>query len=81
METFRFCSLNCNLVTEHEALILSVFQGMRMSRPDVVRATLELVVEEIAVADLVPVILSLGRSLTEAGLYSNAANGMPSEKR
>lgn len=81
METFRFCSLNCNLVTEHEALILSVFQGTRMSRPDVVRATLELVVEEIALPDLVSVILSLGRRLIEAGFYSTEAIGMPPEKR
>lgn len=81
METFCFCSLDCNRVTEHEALILSVFDGVRMSRPDVVRGTLELVVEEDAVANLVTVILSLGRSLTEAGLYSTAGVGMPPEKR
>lgn len=74
METFCFCSLDCNRVTEHEALILSVFNGVRMSRPDVVRGTLELLVKEDAVADLVTVILSLGQSLTEA-------IGMSSEKR
>lgn len=81
LETFCFCSLDCNRVTEHEALILSVVHGVRMSRPDVVRATLELVVEEDAVADLVTAILSLGRSLTEAGLYSTAAIGSSNEHR
>lgn len=81
LDTFCFCPLDCNRVSEHEALILSVFDGMRMSRRDVVRATLELVAEQDAVADLVTAILSLGLSLTEAGLYSIAAIGSPYDKR
>jgi hypothetical protein len=52
-----------------------------MSRPDAVLATLALVVEEDAVVDLAAAILSPGRSMTEAALYSTADIGITSGKR
>jgi hypothetical protein len=69
LETFRFCALECNRISEHEALILSFVHAMRMARPDVVRETLALVVEEDAVTDLVEAIVALGRSMAESGIF------------
>ncbi|MGB5076486.1 MAG: hypothetical protein WBO17_03295 [Sphingorhabdus sp.] len=69
LETFRFCALECNRVSEHEALILSFVHGMRMSRPEVVWETMALVVEEDAVTDLVGAILALGRSMSESSIF------------
>jgi hypothetical protein len=69
LETFRFCALECNRISEHEALILSIVHGMRMARPDVVGETLVLVVEEHAVTDLVEAIVALGRSMAVSGIF------------
>jgi hypothetical protein len=68
LETFRFCALECNRVSEHEALIVSFVHGMRMSRPDMVRKTLALVVEEDAVPPLVVAIVQLCRSMAASKL-------------
>lgn len=69
LETFRFCALECNRVSEHEALILSFVHGIRMSRPDMVRKTLALVVDEDAVPDLVAAIVALGRTMSERDIF------------
>lgn len=69
LETFRFCALECNRVSEHEALILSFVHGMRMSRPDAVRATLALVVDEDSITNLVTAVSSLGRAMADSGIF------------
>ncbi len=69
LETFRFCALECNQVSEHEALILSFVHGIRMSRPDVVRATLALVVDENSITNLVTAVSSLGRAMADSGIF------------
>lgn len=69
LETFRFCALECGRVSEHEALILSLIYGMRMSRPEVVRATLVLVVDEDSITPLVTAVASLGQAMAGAGIF------------
>jgi hypothetical protein len=53
---------------------------MRMSRPNAVRASLALVVDEDAVTDLVAAIVSLGRSMAEAKLFPGLPVGAPQAK-
>lgn len=69
LETFRFAQLQCNRIREHEALILSFVYGMRMSRPEAVRATLALVVDEDSITSLVTAVASLGRAMADADIF------------
>ena len=77
LETFGFCSLACNHVSEHEAIILSLVCSLRDARPQVVRDTLALLVEEARIGDLLAVLSALGRSLDEAGIFPARAVGVP----
>lgn len=69
LETFRFCALACNHVSEHEALILSLICSLCDSRPDALRDTLAMLVEEDAVGDLIGALSALGRTLDEAAIF------------
>jgi hypothetical protein len=69
LETFGFCSLDCNHVSEHEAIILSLVCALRDRRPPAVRDTLALLVEEERIGDLLGALSALGRSMDEAGIY------------
>ncbi len=69
LETFGFCSLHCNHVSEHEAIILSLICSLRDSRPQAVRDTLALIVEEERIGDLLAALSSLGRSMDEAEIF------------
>src|SRR5215207_11224620 len=52
LEKFGFCSLHCNHISEHEAIILSLVCSLRDARPQTVRDTLALLVEEERIADI-----------------------------
>lgn len=69
LEQFGFCSLNCNHISEHEAIILSLICSLRDARPQAVRDTLALLVEEERIGDLLAVLSALGRGLDEAGIF------------
>jgi hypothetical protein len=69
LEQFGFCSLHCNHISEHEAIILSLVCSLRDARPQTVRDTLALLVEEERIGDLLGALSALGRSLDEAGLF------------
>jgi hypothetical protein len=69
LETFGFCSLQCNHVSEHEAIILSLICSLRDSRPQTVRDTLALIVEEERIGDLLAALSALGRSLDQASIF------------
>lgn len=68
LENFEFCALRCNHVSEHEAIIISLVCGLRESRPATVRQTLDLLVEEEAVGDLILALSHLGKAMDEAGV-------------
>lgn len=53
LENFQFCALQCNHVSEHEAIIISLVCALRDERPAALRETLDLLVEEEAVGDLI----------------------------
>lgn len=69
LESFQFCALQCNHVSEHEAIIISLVCSLRDERPEAIRKTLDLLVEEEAVGDLVLSLTSLGRSMDKAEIY------------
>ncbi|MGB5779336.1 MAG: hypothetical protein WBH10_09695 [Allopontixanthobacter sediminis] len=68
LETFRYGQLQCNRVHEHEALVLSLISGIRLSRPTALRSTAALMIEEDAVNDLIDAAVSLGSVVSGAGL-------------
>lgn len=69
LENFQFCALQCNHVSEHEAIIISLVCSLRDDRPNILRKTLDLLVEEDAVGDLILTLSSLGESMDKAGIY------------
>lgn len=79
LETFRFCSLQCNHISEHEAIILSLVCSLRDSRPQTVRDTLALIVEEERIGDLLAALSALGRCLDDAAIFPSRT-GMEARK-
>jgi len=69
LEQFGFCSLACNHISEHEAIIISLICSLRDMRPQTVRDTLALLVEEERIGDLLAALSALGRSLDSAGIF------------
>ncbi len=69
LEQFGFCALNCNHISEHEAIILSLVCSLRDERPEMVRDTLALLVEDDRIGDVLGALSALGRSLDEAGIF------------
>lgn len=69
LETFQFCALACNHVSEHEAIILSLVCGLRDERPDRLRDTLALLIEDDSIGDVLAAMASLGRIMEEAAIF------------
>lgn len=69
LENFQFCALQCNHVSEHEAIIISLLCAMRDERPTALRRTLDLLVEEEAVGDLILALTHLGKAMDQAAIY------------
>ena len=82
LENFQFCALPCNHISEHEAIIVSLLCALRDSRPDLVRDTLALLVEEEALGEVLASLTALGRAMDTAGIYPVRAQrraGRPSQ--
>lgn len=73
LETFQFCALPCNHVSEHEAIILSLVCSLDGGRPDVLRDTLAMLVEEDSIGELLASMGSLGESMTAASIFPGRA--------
>lgn len=69
LENFQFCALQCNHVSEHEAIIICLVCGLVDERPETMRKTLDLLVEEEAVGDLILALTHLGKAMDAAGIY------------
>lgn len=79
LENFQFCSLKCNHISEHEAIIVSLLSVLRDIRPESVRQTLDLLVEEEAVGDMIIALSQLAQAMDVAGIYpGRPRTGMPS---
>src|SRR5690606_2370078 len=69
LETFGFCALACNHISEHEAIILSLVCSLEDGRPNAVRAMAARLVEEERVDNLVMSLSVLGRNLSAAAIF------------
>jgi hypothetical protein len=69
LETFQFCALGCNHVSEHEAIILSLVCSLGDSRPQALRDTLALLIDEDSIGDLIASLSALGRIMEEAAIF------------
>lgn len=69
LETFAFCPIACNHVSEHEAVILELVTSLRSRGVDQTRATLELVVQHEAIDDIMDALSQLAAALAVAGIY------------
>lgn len=75
LETFQFCQLRCDHVSEHEALILSLVCAVRDQRPEILHDTLLLLIEEEQVGSMLESLVLLGRSLDKAGIFPDRTLG------
>ncbi len=69
LHNFQFCALPCNHVSEHEAIIISLVCSLRDSRPESVKSTLALLVEDEVIGDVIASMSALGRAMDAAGIY------------
>lgn len=69
LETFGFCPLACDHVSEHEAMILELVTSLRDRGPGQTRATLELLVVEESVGQVLEMLAKLGGAMAVAGIF------------
>lgn len=69
LETLRFCALGCNRVAEHEAVVISLVCAMRDQRPQAVRDTLALLVEEEHVGEMIESLAALAGAMDRAAIF------------
>jgi hypothetical protein len=68
LHSLQFCDLRCNHISEHEAIILSLICSLRDGRHAVVRRTLDHLVEEEVVGDLILAFSGLGGAMAAAAI-------------
>ena len=69
LETLAFCPLACPHVSEHEAVILELVTSLRDRGASATRKTLELVIIEESVGDMLETLSRLGAALAIAGIF------------
>ena len=69
LETFAFCPIGCSHVSEHEAVILELITSLRDRGPNETRQTLDLLVSEDSVGDLLETLSRLGAAMAIAGIF------------
>jgi len=72
LETFGFCAMACNHVSEHEAVILELVTSLRDRGASATRQTLELLVQDESVGDLLETLARLGAAMAVAGIFPAA---------
>lgn len=69
LETFGFCPMACDHVSEHEAMVLELITSLRDRGPAQTRATLELLIVEDSVGDVLETLSKLGAAMAVAGIF------------
>jgi len=77
LETFHFCALPCNHVSEHEAIIVSLVGALHADRPERLRDTLAMLVEEEAIGDMLSSLAALGQSMETAAIFPGTTAPAP----
>ena len=69
LETFAFCPLACTHVSEHEAVILELITSLRDRGAQATRETLELLLAEESLGEMLETLSKLGAVLAIAGIF------------
>lgn len=80
LETFAFCPMACDHVSEHEAVILELVSSLRDRGAQATRETLELVVQEDAVGDVLETLSKLGAAMAIAGIFPEQPVAAPEHR-
>lgn len=76
-ENFQFCALDCNHVSEHEAILTSLVCDIRNGQAATAGATLKLLVGGEAIGDLVGALSDLSTQMACAGLHPERPLPLP----
>ena len=80
LETFAFCPLACPDASEHEALILGLISSLRDRGAQSVRETLDLLIAEDSVGDMLETLSRLGAALAIAGIFPGSPQSVKDMK-
>lgn len=69
LEKIAFCSLQCNHVSEHEAILLSLVHALANGKPVQAKDVLTLLVDEDGVGDALESLNSLAHAMRNASLF------------
>jgi hypothetical protein len=69
LETISVAPIECRFVAEHEAIMLALVSGMEERRPEAIRDTVALLVEEEHVGSILASISSLAGAMMDAGIF------------
>lgn len=69
LETFAFCPMACGHVSEHEAIVLELVTSLQSRGPSATRGTLELLVNEDSIGDVLEALSKLGAAMAVAGIF------------
>jgi hypothetical protein len=69
LETLVFCPMACDRVSEHEAIILQLVTALRDRGPGTARDTLDLLIAEESVGDVLETLSRLGAAMAIAGIF------------
>lgn len=69
LETFRFCPMACDRVSEHEALVVTMIESLGQGSPVRARQTLDLMLAEDSVGDMLDTLSKLGAAMAIAGIF------------
>lgn len=78
LDTLAFCPMGCSHVSEHEAVILELITSLRDRGPQSTRQTLELVVGEDSIGDMLETLSRIGAALAIAGIFPGEPVASPS---
>jgi hypothetical protein len=70
--TLKFSPINCLIVGEDEALFLALFRAVACDRPEQLRQTLELIIDEDSVPALIEALVAVALHLNNASLIPEA---------
>jgi hypothetical protein len=68
LQDMQFCSLDCNRIGEHEAVLLSVFTALAGDDPATARDTLSLLIEPDSLGDCFGAAAEMTRALHDASI-------------
>ncbi|HEX7821972.1 MAG TPA: hypothetical protein VF463_15290 [Sphingobium sp.] len=69
LQTLAVAPVECCRVAEHEAIFLSLIANLEQRRPEVVRDTVALLVEEEHVGTVIAAISTVGGAMMEVGIF------------